>query len=252
MNGHTHPSWLAQFRKGNYSHGMKQIGLVGGLGWVSTAEYYRLLNLDVRKRLGDHRSARVLIDSLDEQEFLDTQSHDPSESGCETMIVESVVRLAEAGAEVIALCANGLHRFMPAIIERTGVDVVDIARATVSAVTASGARKVGLIGVRKTMEGDFYRTRCEDQGVEVLIPDEQARTYVHNKILDELTLGIFSEPTRASFMQVCADLMTQGADGVILGCTEIPLLLDTIAPDFPMFSTTAIHCEAIVEDALTF
>ncbi|TFB98746.1 MULTISPECIES: aspartate/glutamate racemase family protein [Cryobacterium] len=231
---------------------MKQIGLVGGLGWVSTAEYYGLLNVRARDELGDHRSARVLIDSLDEQEFLDAQAEDPSEARCEAMIIESVARLAEAGSEVIALCANGLHRFVPAIIQHTGVEVIDIAGATVDAVTASGLSSVGLLGVRKTMEGEFYRSRFEDKHIEVLTPDEATRSYVHDRIIDELTLGIFTQSTRESFLGVCQELVDRGAEGVVLGCTEIPLLLDVNdAAKFPLFSTTAIHCEAILKAALT-
>lgn len=229
---------------------MKQIGLVGGLGWISTAEYYRLLNVGVRGQLGGHRAARVLVDSLDEQEFLNSQAEDPSEAGCEALIVGSVARLAAAGAEVIALCANGLHRFAPAILEHTGVDVIDIAQATVEAVEAAGLERVGLLGVKKTMEGEFYRSRCKQHGIKVLIPDEDTRGYVHDKIIDELTLGIFNDDTRTQFLQVSQELVDRGAQGVILGCTEIPLLLDADAADFPLFSTTAIHCEAIVRAAL--
>lgn len=229
---------------------MKQIGLVGGLGWISTAEYYRLLNVGVRDQLGGHRAARVLVDSLDEQEFLNSQAEDPSEEGCEALIVGSVARLAAAGAEVIALCANGLHRFAPSILEHTGVDVIDIAQATVEAVEAAGLGRVGLLGVKKTMEGEFYRSRCKQHGIKVLIPDEDTRGYVHDKIIDELTLGIFNDDTRTQFLQVSQELVDRGAQGVILGCTEIPLLLDADAADFPLFSTTAIHCEAIVRAAL--
>jgi aspartate racemase len=229
---------------------MKQIGLVGGLGWISTAEYYRLLNVGVRDELGGHRAARVLVDSLDEQEFLNSRAGDPSEEGCEALIVGSVARLAAAGAEVIALCANGLHRFAPAILEQTGVEVIDIAQATVEAVEAAGLERVGLLGVKKTMEGEFYRSQCEQHGIEVLVPDEDTRAYVHDRIMDELTLGIFTDDTRTRFLNASQALVDRGAQGVILGCTEIPLLLDNDAADFPLFSTTAIHCDAIVRAAL--
>lgn len=172
---------------------MRQIGLLGGLSWLSSVEYYRLINEDVRERLGDHRSARVLLDSVDEQAFLDTQAADPSEAGCEAMIVDSVARLAAAGCEVIALCANGLHRFSPAIQEQTGVTLLDIADATARAVAAAGVSKVGLLGVHKTMEGTFYRARLEREHTTVTIPRADARTYVHDVILSELTLGRFTD-----------------------------------------------------------
>ena len=230
---------------------MKQIGLVGGLSYLSSVEYYRLINEDVRARLGGHRSARVLLDSVDEQAFLDAQAVDLSEAGCQAMMVDSVARLAAAGSEVIALCANGLHRFAPAIADQTGVAVLDIAEATASAVAAAGIGKVGLLGVRKTMEGTFYREQLERCGIEVVLPDVAARTYVHEVILSELTLGTFTEQTRQAFRALCEDLVADGAEGVILGCTEIPLLLDEYQDgSYPLFATTAIHSQAIVDAAL--
>lgn len=139
---------------------MNKIGLVGGLSWISTVEYYRLINEMVRQQLGGYRSARVLLDSLDEQAFLDSQSDDPSEAGCEALMADSVVGLAGADCEVIALCANGLQRFAPAIKERTGVTIVDIAQATARSVASAGLGRVGLLGVRKTMEGALYSEHC--------------------------------------------------------------------------------------------
>lgn len=230
---------------------MRQIGLVGDLSWVSTVEYYRLINRMVREQLGGHRSARVLLDSLDEQAVLDAQRDDPSEAGCEAMIVGSVARLAEAGSEVIAVCANGLHRIAPGIESATGVAVVDIAEATAHSVAQAGLRRVGLLGVRKTMECSFYRERLEHQDIGVVVPEDRARAYVHDAIVNELRLGRFTDQTRAAFLDIGADLINGGAEGVIFGCTEIPLLLDgTNDVSFPMFSTTAIHCEAILSAAL--
>lgn len=231
---------------------MRQIGLVGGLSWVSTAEYYRLVNTMVRDRLGGHRSARVLLDSVDEQDFLDAQAQDPSEAGCEAMMVDSVARLDAAGAQVVALCANGLHRFAPAIADRTGVAVLDIAGATARVVAATGIERVGLLGVRATMDGAFYRQALARQGIETLVPEQDERDYVHQVIIDELTLGVFTQTSKAAFLGLCADLAGRGAQGVILGCTEIPLLLagmEQQAP-CPLFSTTDIHCAAIVDAAL--
>ena len=230
---------------------MRQIGLVGGLSWFSSAEYYRSLNEMVRERLGGHRSARVLLDSVDEQAFIDAQAQDPSEVGCESMVVDSVARLERAGCAVIALCANGLHRFAPAIRRRTGVSVLDIAQATAGAVVGAGLGRVALLGVRATMEGTFYRERLEREGLEVVVPGADDRAFVHQAIVEELTLGRFTEKTRTAFSNLCADLVAGGAEGVVLGCTEIPLLLQGAGPTpFPLFSTTAIHCRAIAEAAL--
>jgi aspartate racemase len=230
---------------------VKQIGIVGGLSWHSTAEYYRLINELTREQLGDHRSARLLVDSLDEQAFLDAQARVPSEAACGDLIVASVARLSGAGADVIALCANGVHRFAPAIRRRTGVEVVHIAQATAAAAAVQGLKKVGLLGVRKTMEGDFYREKFTDVGIEVIVPAEEERAYVHDAVVKEMTLGNFTAETRAAFVDICQELGDRGADGVVLGCTEIPLLLrDAPDPGFPLLPTTDIHCAAIVRAAL--
>lgn len=230
---------------------MKQIGIVGGLSWFSTAEYYRLINEMTREELGDHRSARLLVDSLDEQAFLDAQASDSSDAACEDLIVASVARLAGAGAEVFALCANGLHRFAPAIRRRAGIDVVNIAQVTAVESASRGLEAVGLLGVRKTMEGDFYRRQFTNAGIDVIVPGEVERGYVHDVIIRELTLGLFADQSRVAFLAICRELIKQGADGVVLGCTEIPLLFQNLPdPGFPLLSTTSIHCKAIVRSAI--
>jgi aspartate racemase len=214
-------------------------------------EYYRLINELTREQLGDHRSARLLVDSLDEQAFLDAQATDPSDAECEDLIVASVARLSDAGAEVVALSANGVHRFASSILRRTGVDVVHIAQATADAAALRGLKTVGLLGVKKTMEGDFYRGKFADAGIEVIVPGREERAYVHDAIIRELTLGDFTAETRAAFVDICQELVDRGADGVVLGCTEIPLLLrDAPDPGFALLPTTDIHCAAIVRAAL--
>lgn len=231
---------------------MKKIGLVGGLGWVSTLEYYKLINTFTNEKLGGHRSAHVLIESLDEGAFLDNQDKDPTEQLCENMIIEAVGVLVTGGAEIVALCANGLHRFMDTITAKYDVDIVDIRDATAKSIQAMGLDSVGLIGVQKTMETNFYKTTLQAYGIEAVVPEETSRKYIHQKIISELVRNEFSADTKQGFLSVIEDFIDMKAQGVILGCTEIPILL--ASPEHkgvPLFSTTEIHCRAIVERVIT-
>ncbi|MEZ8227034.1 aspartate/glutamate racemase family protein [Vibrio splendidus] len=230
---------------------MKKIGLVGGLGWVSTLEYYKLINVLTNQKLGGHKSAHVLIESLDEGLFLENQSKDPTEKMCEKMIVDAVEVLVSGGAEVVALCANGLHRFMPAIKAKYDVKFVDIRDATAKSIQKVGLDRVGLIGVQKTMETEFYKGVLKNLSIEAVVPDLGSRKYIHQKIVSELVLNEFSAETKHGFLSVIEELVEQNVQGVILGCTEIPLLLTASKhKGIPLFSTTEIHCREIVERAL--
>ena len=230
---------------------MKKIGLVGGLGWVSTLEYYKLINIFTNQKLGGHNSAHILIESLDEGLFLDNQSKDSTEKLCEKMIVDAVEVLVAGGAEVVALCANGLHRFMPSIKAKYDVEFVDIRDATAKSIQKMGLDCVGLIGVQKTMETDFYKGTLLDHGIASVVPELASRKYIHQKIISELVLNEFTVDTKHGFLSVIGDLIDKNTQGVILGCTEIPLLLSASEyKGFPLFSTTEIHCREIVERAL--
>jgi len=227
---------------------MKKIGLVGGLGWVSTLEYYRLINTYIREQRGGHYSAHIIMESLDEGEFIDKQKMDPSGKVCEKMIVDAVGVLLRAGAEV---CANGIHRFESAIYKAHKIKIVHIAEATAFDVHREGINKVGLLGVKMTMEGDFYKNKLNNYGVDLLIPEKNERSAIHHKIITELVLNEFQENTKMYFTQVIKQLNDCGAQGVILGCTEIPLLMNAFEIEgIRLFSTTDIHCKAIVELAL--
>ncbi|WP_447928978.1 MULTISPECIES: aspartate/glutamate racemase family protein [unclassified Vreelandella] len=230
---------------------MKKIGLVGGLGWVSTLEYYKHINVLTHQECGGHKSAHLLIESLDEGLFLENQSSDPTEKLCEKMILDAVEVLVSGGAEVVALCANGLHRFMCSIKARYDVELVDIRDATAKSIQKMGLDRVGLMGVQKTMETEFYKGALQNFGIEAIVPEQASRNYVHQKIVSELVLNDFSEATRHGFLSVIEELIAQEAQGVILGCTEIPLLItDSEHKGVPLFSTTEIHCREIVERAL--
>jgi aspartate racemase len=230
---------------------MKKIGLVGGLGWVSTQEYYRLVNTITNQKLGGHRSAHVLIESLDEGAFLESQSKDPTEKMCEAMIVDAVSVLVSGGAEIVALCANGLHRFMPALESQFNVEFVDIRKATALSIQQMGLHSIGLLGVQKTMESDFYTSVLSDYRIDTLIPTSESRVFVHDKIISELVLNCFVDETKQRFLSIVEELIGEGAQGIILGCTEIPLLLISAEhKGIPLFSTTEIHCREIVNRAL--
>lgn len=230
---------------------MKKIGLVGGLTWFSTLEYYKNINQLVNQRLGSHHSACILLESLDEEKFLNLLERDPNEKLCEKMMVDAVNVLCGGGAEIIALCANGLHRFESAIKESCNVSVEHIADATAKEISQYGIQEVGLLGVLKTMEGEFYKNRLKIHGINVLVPELPDRHIIHNKIITELTIGKFLDETRNEFNDISMKLFNKGAKGIILGCTEIPLLMkNTDSLPFPKFSTTEIHCQAIVNSAL--
>jgi aspartate racemase len=230
---------------------MKKIGLVGGLSWVSTAEYYRIINELVRARLGGYYSAHLLIESLNENEFLEMAKLDPTEKLCEKMIVDAVNILCRGGAEIIALCANGIHRFEPAIKEKCNVEIIHIVDSVAEEVANCHLKNVGLLGVMKTMEGDFYREKLHEKNIVTIIPDLSEREIVHEKIMSELVLDEFNKKTQNLFIDICTNLNANGAEGIILGCTEIPLLMKTAGQlPFPLFSTTEIHCKAIVDAAL--
>ncbi len=224
---------------------------MGGLGWVSTLDYYKLINVFTNQNIGGHNSAHILIESLDEGLFLENQSKDPTEKLCEKMIVDAVGVLVTGGAEVVALCANGLHRFMPSVKTKYDVEFVDIRDATAKSIQKAGLNSVGLIGVQKTMETEFYKGTLQNHSIEVVVPESDSRKYIHQKIVSELVLNEFSEETKQGFLSVIEELVEKSVQGVILGCTEIPLLLTSLEhKGIPLFSTTEIHCREIVDTAL--
>ncbi len=229
----------------------KKIGLVGGLSWVSTLEYYRLINIFTNQNIGGHESAHILIESLNEGLFLENEKKDPTERLCEKMVVDAVSVLVSGGSEIIALCANGLHRFIPSIKANHNIEIVDIRDAVVKSIKKIGLNRIGLIGVQKTMETTFYKGVLQAHNIESVIPELSSRKYIHKKIMSELVLNKFNAKTKYGFLSVIEELVENNAQGIILGCTEIPLLLT--ASEYkgtPLFSTTEIHCHKIVERAL--
>ena len=229
---------------------MRRIGLLGGMSWESSIEYERMINQGVRAELGGVASADLLIRSYDFARIEALQAEgDWDEAG--KLLAADARRLEEAGAELIALCTNTMHRVAPAIEDAITVPFVHLADTTADAVEAADLTTVALLGTRYTMEQDFYRGRLEARGLEVLVPDEPDRTLVHDVIYGELVQGRIVESSKAGYLGVIDRLLERGATGVIAGCTEIELLVGPDDVDVAYFPTTALHADAAIAFALS-
>lgn len=226
----------------------RTIGLMGGIGWASTAEYYRLLNEMVAGRMGREHSARIVLLSLNQFDFTSRAAQE-APAAIEQFLVEQGLRLKAAGADFFLLCANGAHRFAPAVLPGIGLPFLSIIDETARCVAASGCRKVGLLGVRQTMAGRFYHDALAALGVQTLTPPPAQQELIHDIIYRELIHNQITEHSRAVLVRIIGELGRAGADGVILGCTEIPLIIGPGDVDLPTFNTTAIHCEAAIRYA---
>ena len=229
---------------------MKKIGLIGGLSWVSTADYYKRLNLMMQDRLGGVSSARLVLESVNRQDYVDAVIERQDEDAACSQILDAAKGVERAGADFIVITCNDVHRFLPRVSEALVIPFLHIADATADAIQARGLTKVGLLGVRKTMEGDFYPDILSARGIKTLVPDEPDRSYIHDRIYDEMVHDRFTDETRRGYLDVMARLADRGAEGVVLGCTEIPLLLTPDQIPIPSFSTTELHCAAAVDRAL--
>ena len=228
---------------------MRTIGLLGGMSWESTALYYRLLNEDVRERLGGFHSARLVMASVDFAEIEAMQSAgDWSAAGA--LLAHEAHALERAGAECLVLCTNTMHKVADAIEEAVGIPLLHLADVTADAVRRAGLDRVALLGTRFTMEQPFYADRLRSHGIDVLVPDGDDRTLVHDVIYDELVLGMVRDGSRAAYVDVVARLVEQGAQGVVLGCTEIELLIGPDDVPVPVFATTLLHAIAAVDFSL--
>lgn len=227
----------------------KTIGLIGGIGWASTLEYYRLLNEMLVARIGPAHSARILLVSIDQADFV-AHASQPDSHAIEQFLVGEGQRLQGMGADFFLLCANGAHRFAPAVVPQIGLPFISIVEETAKRVQQSGAHKVGLLGVKQTMGGRFYHQALEQCGIATVTPDAADQEIVHDIIYKELVQNIFTDASREIFLGIIEKLRLQGVQGVILGCTEIPLLIRQGDVDLPLFNTTEIHCEAAVAFAV--
>ncbi|MGB9906807.1 MAG: aspartate/glutamate racemase family protein [Candidatus Saccharicenans sp.] len=229
---------------------MKTIGLIGGMSWESSLEYYRIINEEVKKRLGGFHSAECLMYSVDFAP-IEVLQHKGDWEELAWVLSQAAIRLEAGGADFLVLCTNTMHKVAPAIEGAVNIPLLHIADPTAEKIKARGFRKVGLLGTRFTMEEDFYRGRLEKKhGLEVMVPDEADRAMVNHVIYYELCDGRLQEESRKKFATVIEKLAAAGAQGVILGCTEIGLLVKERDSVLPLFDTTVIHAEAAVEFAL--
>jgi aspartate racemase len=228
---------------------MLTIGLLGGMSWESSAEYYRLLNELVRDRLGGLHSARCVLHSQDFAEIERLQAAGDWD-GAGRLLAADARSLQAAGADLLLLCTNTMHRVADAIEAGVDVPLLHLGDATAEAVLAAGIRTVGLLGTAFTMEQSFYRDRLASHGLAVLVPGEADRALVHRVIYDELCVGVVRDESREGYRSVIARLVESGAEGIILGCTEIELLIGAADSPVPVFPTTRLHAEAAVRRAL--
>ena len=228
---------------------MKTIGLVGGTGWISSAEYYRIINEETNRRSGGLVFARCILYSLNYGE-IDEFNRFNDKEGVYRLILDATSKLILSGAEFIVLCANTTHQFAERLREEIDVPVIHIAEAAADEIRRQNINRVGLIGTRQTMEMDFYKSKLNDRNIEVLVPEPDDRDFIQNTISDELLKGIFSEQSRLRFIGICKGLYMKGAEGIVLGCTEILLRLKQEDTDIPRFNTLGIHAVAAVDFAL--
>lgn len=228
---------------------MKTLGLIGGLSWVSTVDYYRIINEQVNKQLGGLNSARLLLYSLNYEESKPPLNPNewarPSEHFC--VIAK---KLEVAGADAIILCANTTHMAADYIQGRINIPLIHIAEETAKEILNFNIKKVGLLGTKITMEQSFFKERLLKHGIDSLIPGEEQRGFIHSTIIHELGKGLFTPETKRKYLEIIEDLCNKGAEGIILGCTEIPMLIKQTDSTAKLFDTTLIHATAAVNFAL--
>lgn len=226
---------------------MKTIGLVGGMSWESSIEYYRIINELVRQRLGGMHSARCVMYSVD---FADVEIHMKNESWDDVtrIIIDAARHVEHGGADFALICTNTMHKMADDVQKAIGIPLLHIADAAAERVRANGMKKIGLLGTRFTMEEDFYCGRLKDKyGLDVLVPDEKDCELVHRVIFEELVVGKIEPSSRLQYIDIIERMVGKGAAGIVLGCTEIGLLLKDGDSPAPLFDTTRIHAEAAVE-----
>lgn len=228
---------------------MKTIGLIGGTGWVSTVEYYRIINEETNKRLGGLEAAKCILYSLNYGEIDSFNKKNDSE-GIFLLLSNAAEKLIAAGADCILLCANTMHQYASRLELKIDVPLIHIAQATGEAIKNRGLNKVGLLGTKQTMEMDFYKSKLNEKEIEVIIPEKIDRDFIQNTISNELLKNMFLDESRTRFQKIMEKLKNNGAEGIILGCTEIPLLIKQEHSALPLFNTLEIHSIAAVDFAL--
>ncbi len=229
---------------------MKTLGLIGGTGWVSTVEYYRIINQQINERLGGLSSAKMLLYSVNQQEFRPATDQAGLHEFAD-YLTGVAKRLETAGADCLLLCANTPHMAADLVQKEIGIPLIHIAEVTAKAILKKNMKTVGLLGTKFTMEQPFYKERLAKFGIATLVPEESEREYIHRTIMTELEKAILKDETRKRYLEIIDSLVKRGAEGVILGCTEIPLLIKQSDCAIPVFDTTELHAMAAVEFALS-
>mgnify|MGYP003635772681 CR=1 FL=1 len=230
---------------------MQTIGLLGGMSWESTQSYYAAINQGIKQHLGGLHSAKLVLYSVDFAEIEALQQHGDWAAAAQ-ILTRAAQSLQAAGADFLVIATNTMHKVAPDIQEHIRIPLLHIADATAQVLQHQGVQKVGLLGTAFTMEQAFYRERLEAQGIDVLVPNAAARAEVHRIIYEELCLGHINDASRSAYLQIIAELAERGAQGVILGCTEIGLLVKQTDTRVPLYDTTAIHAAATVSRALAY
>jgi aspartate racemase len=228
---------------------MKTIGMIGGTGWPSTLEYYRIINQETNRRLGGLNSAKIFLSSFNYGE-IDQLNKKEDHAGVYKLVLDAAQRIKKSGVKYIIICANTMHQYVDALEAETGLKVVHIADATAKEITGKNLSKIGLLGTRFTMEMDFYKKRFNKFGIESLVPERSDRNFIHNAIMNEIMIEEFKSETKQKFLSIIDELHEKGAGGIVLGCTEIPLLIKQNDVKIPVFNTLEIHAKAAVDFAL--
>ena len=228
---------------------MKTIGLIGGMSWESTASYYQLINETIKEKLGGLHSAKILLYSVDFAEIERYQASGDWDKSAE-VLSQIAQNLEQAGADFIVICTNTMHKVAPQIQKTISIPILHIAQATADALLENGIKKVGLLGTKYTITQDFYKEKLFEAGLDVVIPDQAGVEEVNRIIYDELCLGQIEESSKQAYLAIIDDLKNAGAEAVILGCTEIGLLVKQEDTDVPLFDTTAIHAKKAAKVAV--
>lgn len=229
---------------------MKTIGLIGGMSWESTLEYYRIINETTKLKLGGLHSSKCIMYSVDFQEIEELQ-HQNKWDELTDIMVNAAQKLKNGGADIIIICTNTMHKMASDIENNIGIKVLHIAEATGEQIIKRKMKKVGLLGTKFTMEGDFYKNVLKDKfHIDVVIPDEDERQVIHEIIYEELCKGEINNFSREKYIKIIENLTVKGAEGIVLGCTEIPLLVKQKDVSVPIFDTTTIHAISAVEFAV--
>ncbi|MED0771256.1 aspartate/glutamate racemase family protein [Bacillus siamensis] len=229
---------------------MKTIGLIGGMSWESSAEYYRIINEEIKKKLGGLHSAKCVLYSVDFKEIEHYQSEGAWDKAG-AALGEAARSLEKAGADFIVICTNTMHKVIGYIQKMITIPILHIADATADQITRQGIRSVGLLGTKYTMEQDFYKSRIESHNINVIVPADEEREVINHIIYQELCLGEIKQSSKTMYKKIINHLVDRGAEGIILGCTEIGLLVKAEDSEVPLFDTAFIHAQTAVNTSLS-